>query len=583
LKKIQLKLRDGKFDPPLVVSIPKLARDAFSEIFFTEDIQVTHFCYELQRRYSNSRISTNPISIYFHYGGRPVALGSRLVTDGFVLKYDYEIIDNVANSIVHLEQAIEESKSILIQFMFHITREALKSTLGYFEYYRVFKALIKELLVMNEFSIPFDLELVQSQVRSIISDKEKIRNSLKTQKPELPEDKINHLIQKISENATSFEEIGTEEFKKFISTIIVHSLAHAVLDSLNKVSGAAEHSTGYFFDEKQKAIYIFDTVNGGSGLSETAKIFFYLPFSYRNAVIRQRLGRFDTTPTFLPSRDFLTYLEEFFDECTDYISARVLFETAKCLDLPTIQKLWRDPEKRTEFVKKQVANFGLLFADQAGLLEFNIRNGTLLLFKYLQTKLSINNYQDLLALVEVPDITYEFLSKQVSEKELEELLRHKDVDRQIQEMRDLLSLCYACCPTCSLPSRCIYGYFEPKYYVNHRILRQFYRHLIKAETVNPSDQENMNDFNSIVKKSLKDNKVAYIEVNASKHNFDIASPFLGYRDGEEFKVLINEDFDIIYKTTNFKFYQAVPVFEKIHLANGTVHIPQTLFIKLEMS
>ena len=583
MKKIHLELRDGKIDPPLVVPVPKFARDAFNEIFFTENIQVTHFYYELQRRYTHSKISTNPLSIYFHYGGRPVALGTQLVTDGFVLKYNEKIIDEVVESVITSEKSIEESKSILVQFMFHVTREALKSTLGYFEYYRVFKILIKELLTMNKLSIPFDLKLVQSQILSIVSDEERIKKSLLAQKPELPEDKIKHLVQKIEENKAGFEKTGIDEFKNFISTIIVHSLAHAFLDSLNKVAGAAEHATGYFFDEKQKTIYIFDTVNGGSGLSETTKNFFYLPFSYRNAVIRQRLGRFDTTPTFLPSRDFLTYLEECFDECTDYISTRILFETVKCLDLPTIQELWRNPEKRTEFVKKLVENSGLLLADQASLLEFNIRNGTALLFKYLQSKLSINNYQDLFALGEVPDLTYEFLSREVSEKELEDLLRHEDTERQKQEMRDLLSLCYACCPACSLPSRCIYGYFEPRYYVNHRISRLFYRHLIKTETINPRDQKNMDDFVSTVKKTLKEKKVAYIEVDTSQHNFDVVSPFLGYRDGEEFKVLINEDFDLIYKTTNFKVSQTVPMYDGIQLADDAIRIPQVLLIKLELS
>jgi len=300
-------------------------------------------------------------------------------------------------------------------------------------------------------------------------------------------------------------------------------------------------------------------------------------------VIRQRLGRFDTTPTFLPSRDLLTYLEEYFDECPDYISTRILFETVKCLDLPVVKELWRNPEKRIEFVKKQVENSGLLLADQANLLEFNLRNGTALLFKYFQSKLSINSYQDLFALGEIPDLAYEFLSKEISEEELKELFRHEDVERQKQEMRDLLSLCYACCPACSLPSRCIYGYFEPKYYVNHRILRLFYRHIIKTETFNPQDQKDMDDFVSGVKKSLKEKKVAYIEADTSQHDLNIVSPFLGYRDGEEFKVLVDEDFDVIYKTTNFKFLQTVPVFEGIQHADDMVHIPQKMLIKLELS
>jgi len=200
MKRINLKIRDGKFDPPLVVSIPKFVRDAFNEIHFTEGIQVTRFYYELQRRYTNSKISTNPISIYFHYGGRPVALGTQLVTDGFVLKYNDKLVNRVAHSIITGEKTIKEFKSILVQFVFHITREALKRALGYFEYYRVFKVLIKELLMMNRLSIPSDLELLQSQILSIVSDEKRIMDSLRAQKPELQEDKVKYLMQTISEN-----------------------------------------------------------------------------------------------------------------------------------------------------------------------------------------------------------------------------------------------------------------------------------------------------------------------------------------------------------------------------------------------
>ena len=102
--------------------------------------------------------------------------------------------------------------------------------------------------------------------------------------------------------------------------LIVHSLAVISLSALRALVGAVENDLGYFHDPAHSRYYLFDTVDGGNGYSETIARYLQIP-PLRRLLEQQRGGA-----TALPDADGFMLFEEALAGCPAQLATRVLFE-----------------------------------------------------------------------------------------------------------------------------------------------------------------------------------------------------------------------------------------------------------------
>jgi len=577
----EMTLEEGDVEPTIVAKLPAFATNLFSQIAFSENFGVTHFYYSLQRRYTNRQISTNPITIFFRQGGKPVAFGEHIHTDGLVFKVN----DENLRRFLKISEDVLLTPVNLIQFLFYVVRRALARDMEYFGCFRVFRALLWCILEDNQLNLPRDLEKIRSGLENILGDAERLASRLAALGPTLTPEQINALTSAVRENIRPLTSFTVSAYMTFVRELIVHSLSHAILDSLQEVSGSPEHRTGYFFELGDARIYVFDKIEGGSGFSECARENFYIPFSFRNAKIRQRLGRFDTTPTFLPTQDYLTILERALFECPDYVTYRILFETARLLPNSKLEELRSNQERRADFVKDLLERHRLLLGEQGPFIEYNLRNGLPVLLGLIQERLSIRDYDDLFALSLVPGLLYQRLSQVSDQQELDSVLHYESDERRAEEIGELLALCHSTCATCSLPSSCINGNFEAPFRINQRLLNAYYAFAVsdlKATIHGFKDSNDLEQSLTKAKKILLDRKSLYVQLDETS---DLAPVYalLGLRDGVEHKVEVQDEEDVVYRSTNFKSLQTIPDYHAIKIRDDKLTIPFRTVIKLELS
>jgi hypothetical protein len=567
----------GNIEPALTIKPPYFARSMFATVGFSDELEVIHFYYGIERRYSGaSRIATNPISIYFRYNGRPVAFGSKIQTDGLV----FELNDHLLRDFVE-RCASEPSKTTLVQFIYYVVRASLHNDIGFFGRLRVFKTLLAYVLERNSFILPGNAETIGEDIKSLIEQPKVLESRLQTQEPSVPPDQISALLQAVSENASQITALNIETFKLFLKDQLVHSLAHALLDALQEISGSSEHGTGYFYNLEENKIYIFDAVQGGSGFSECARDYFNIPYTYRNAVIRQRLGRFDTSPTFLPTQDYLTLLENSFFECPDYITYRIMFQAAKSVNIKDLVDLMTQSNRRVSFIRELRNKCRSLLAEQGPLIEYNLRMGLPIMFKLLQDCLGIRSYEDMYALSLVPELAYDRLAD-VASDQIAKVLRHGGRDRRIEEVRELLALCYASCPNCSQPSQCINGQLDADlaFSVNQRLSNGFYQYAIQDLMIRVDDPKS--DFLKTAQEKLLTSGSVLLSIDSSM-GYGPIYPLVGIRDGTEYRVKVENDEDVVYPTANLKTTELTPEYEKICFKEGVVSLPFRILAKIELS
>jgi len=102
--------------------------------------------------------------------------------------------------------------------------------------------------------------------------------------------------------------------------LLVHSLAVAALDAASRLAGASDGDLGYFYRSDRHELYLFDSVDGGNGYSETIH-------KYLSITPEQRAA--ETAEKNLPSNDWFELFEEVLTPCPAQTTARLLFDACR--------------------------------------------------------------------------------------------------------------------------------------------------------------------------------------------------------------------------------------------------------------
>lgn len=102
--------------------------------------------------------------------------------------------------------------------------------------------------------------------------------------------------------------------------ILFHTLAVTTIDALGRLVGASDGDLSYFHQPQQRAYYVFDSVDGGNGCSETIARFMQIPPLRR--ILAARGGG-----ATLPHADGFMLLEETLSACPAQSTTQLLVQT----------------------------------------------------------------------------------------------------------------------------------------------------------------------------------------------------------------------------------------------------------------
>jgi hypothetical protein len=105
--------------------------------------------------------------------------------------------------------------------------------------------------------------------------------------------------------------------------ILLHTLAVTTIDALGRLVGASDGDLAYFHQPSRREYYVFDSVEGGNGCSETIAKFMQIP------PLRRILAARGGTTAALPSADGFMLLEETLAACPAQSATQLLIETCR--------------------------------------------------------------------------------------------------------------------------------------------------------------------------------------------------------------------------------------------------------------
>lgn len=103
--------------------------------------------------------------------------------------------------------------------------------------------------------------------------------------------------------------------------VLMHTLAVTAIDALGRLVGASDGDLAYFHRPDRDEFYVFDSVEGGNGCSETIAKFMQIP------PLRRTLAARGGAASALPSADGFMLLEEAFAACPAQSATRLLVDT----------------------------------------------------------------------------------------------------------------------------------------------------------------------------------------------------------------------------------------------------------------
>jgi hypothetical protein len=105
--------------------------------------------------------------------------------------------------------------------------------------------------------------------------------------------------------------------------MLIHSVAVLLQNAIASLIGASDGDLGYFYSPAKLEIYLFDTVEGGNGYTETAKRFLHIPPLQR--VLHSRNNKRQT----LPDVDGFQFFEEALADCPGQVTTHLIFDAIR--------------------------------------------------------------------------------------------------------------------------------------------------------------------------------------------------------------------------------------------------------------
>lgn len=317
----------GSPDParPVLHGFPALGRALLERVTRTNQFKLTRYVYALDRNYG---ISIRIPLLHYRWGDKPVVLGDSFKqgTDALTLKLKTPVVEAVLNDALDQPQIRAElTVRALRQFIVKVTRcdpfqAGMLRKVILAAYLRDGGALsdldpaaCASALVMDR--ARFD-QLVERLLDGVFAGVDPSKLGDSRQRQEGWYDDVWPMLGRLADRASEFND---DFLRNTARKILVHTFAVCGLEAVRRLVGAVERDLAYFFQEDKCEAYVFDSVDGGNGYTETAARFFQIPPLRRKS--NQEEG--------LPSVDGFTLLQQAMATCPAQIATRVLFEACR--------------------------------------------------------------------------------------------------------------------------------------------------------------------------------------------------------------------------------------------------------------
>jgi len=312
---------------------PAFGRRVFDEITFSSDMRTDTFVYAIDRTYGIGAIESPRI---YYRKGTPhqwVVIGDQTKqTDGLTFHLNVKFLDAVS------QEAVTTAGALRGEIIIRALRRFLLRATGTdpFQADLLRKIILASVLDAGRTLSTIDIGDVRAAIASMdrsrfISVRDGLidglvagtdgveRTRLQTRYVEWYERAFTAIAaaQSVSQQ---FDGAFVQETAK---DILVHSLAVVLEGAVAGLVGASSGDIGYFYNSSKGEIYVFDTVDGGNGYSETARRFLHIP------PLQRLLHSRGNHKVSLPDVDGFQLIEEAIGDCPGQLATRVVFEAKR--------------------------------------------------------------------------------------------------------------------------------------------------------------------------------------------------------------------------------------------------------------
>ena len=328
----------GEADPenatsPLPHTRPAIGRVLLEEVTFSAELRTDRYVYAIDRSYGSGGIESP--RIHYRYGPTPlpVVLGDTLrKTDGLTFRLKQSALDQLISGVVTSPGRLRGELTIRALRRF-VAREG---ACGPFQ-----AEMLRKVLLMEHLNRGGTLASLDSLTAGPL-----LAGLTQARYDQISRDLIDGVFAGVnpveatagrSRQATWYADAWpvfqsvqaaasrfTPQFLTEVAKdILVHTLAVTALDGLSRLVGAADGDLAYFHHPNRNEFYIFDSVEGGNGCTETIERYLQVPPLRR--ILAARGGGAGT----LPSADGFMLMEETLGACPAQSATRLLVETCR--------------------------------------------------------------------------------------------------------------------------------------------------------------------------------------------------------------------------------------------------------------
>ena len=316
---------------PVPHTFPAAGRVLLAMATFTEEMKVDRYVYALDRTYG-----TEVQSPRLHYwlstpNPGPIVIGDTLMsTDGVTLRLREPLIDNV------LDEALSTAGALRGE----MTLRALRTFITQTARCDAFRCLmLRKIVAAAYLDAGGTLSALDSNVtRQTISgitagryqslsqalldgtfagaDPAEVATTRQRQESWFQEAWDD--LARLQSDVAGFDDAFVRSVTR---AVFVHSLAVCSIDAASQLVGASDGDLNYFYSAGRGEVYLFDSVDGGNGYSETVAKFLQIP------PLRRVLSARDGDPVGdLPSVDWFALFQEVLSACPAQTATQLLWE-----------------------------------------------------------------------------------------------------------------------------------------------------------------------------------------------------------------------------------------------------------------
>jgi hypothetical protein len=315
-------------------TFPAVGRVLLDRATFSEQVTVDRYVYALDRTYGTEVQSPR---IHYRQGGavqRPIVIGDTLMsTDGITLHLQEATVNAVLDLALNAPGAVRGEMTLRALRAF-ISRSA---NCGPFR-----SDMLRKIIAAAYLGAGGTLNsLDSSTVRALIADitrpaydilvrvildgvfagADPVEVGTTRQRQETWYEEAWDDLLRLKAVSTGFDD---DRVRQTARDVLVHSLAVSMLDAASQLVGASDGDLRYFYRADCCEVYLFDSVDGGNGFSETIARFLQIPPLRR--VLASREGEPSAD---LPSVDWFALLDEVLSACPAQTTTRLLWEACR--------------------------------------------------------------------------------------------------------------------------------------------------------------------------------------------------------------------------------------------------------------